>query len=177
MRFRLLIAVVLMTGLAAFATTVVPMSIERLTAESSNIVYARALDHSSQWNPEHTRIFTFTRFQVLRSLKGSTPSVITVKQLGGHADGYTMKVAGVRYWSNGEEAVLFLQKSPESTFAVTGLMQGNFRVARLSSGAVVVSNGVPEAKEVVGTGQVSPYRGSQLTLQELERRVNKAVAQ
>lgn len=176
MRLRLLIAFGLLVGVAAIATTVIPISVEKLVAESSNVVYARALEHSSSWNPERTRIFTYTRFQVVQNWKGSAPSVITVRQLGGHADGYNMKVAGLRHWNNGDEAVLFLQPSSDASgnFAVTGLMQGDFRIAHLASGKTVVSNGVPEAKEVSASGEVRAYEGAQMTLDQLERRVKAA---
>lgn len=179
MRHRSALALILFLAAAAAATTVIPMSIERLTARSTHVVYAHALEHHAAWNADHTRIFTFTRFQVVQSLKGSAPATIVVKQLGGHAGGYTMKVAGVRYWQNSEDAVLFLQPttSGDGTFRVTGLMQGDFRVAHVPSGNVVVSNGVPETKDVAASGEVQAYRGSQMTLQELEQRVKKAVGQ
>lgn len=176
MRLHRLTLLVLLVGVAALATTVIPMSVEKLTIESPNIVYARALDHSSSWNPEHTRIFTYTHFEVMQRWKGTTPNIITVRQLGGHADGYNMRVAGVRYWNNGEEAVLFLQPSPapDYSYAVTGLMQGDFRVAHLASGQTVVSNGVPEVKELAAGGKVLQYEGSRMTLERLAQRV-KAV--
>ena len=170
---------ILLLAVAAAATTIIPMSVERLAAQSSHVVYARALEHHSAWNTDHTRIFTFTQFEVMQSLKGNAPATILVKQLGGHAGGYNMKVAGVRYWQNGEDAVLFLQPTTPSdgTYRVTGLMQGDFRIAQSQSGKVVVSNGVPEAKEVSGSGEVQAYRGSQMTLRELEARVRQAVGQ
>ena len=177
MRRGPLVLMIFLLAVAAAATTVIPMSVERLATQSSHIVYARALGHHSAWNADHTRIFTYTQFQVMQTLKGNTPATIVVKQLGGHAGGYNMKVAGVRYWQNGEDAVLFLQPTAPSdgTYRVTGLMQGNFRATQTSSGKVVVSNGVPEAKEVAASGEVQAYRGSQMTLQELERRVRQAV--
>jgi hypothetical protein len=171
-RTRLLFAIVLISA-GCFATTVIPMSVERLTTQSTHVVFARALDHRSAWNPDHTRIFTYTRFQVMQTLKGNPTSLITVKQLGGHADGYNMKVAGVRYFANGEDAVLFLQKASDSTFSVTGLMQGDFRLGRQSNGEVVVSNGVPDAKELAATGEVQQYHGARMSLEELRQRVIK----
>lgn len=177
MKLRLLSALGFLVSIAAIATTVIPMSVERLTRESSNVVYVRAVDHSSSWNPEHTRIFTYTHFLVLQKWKGNTAATITVRQLGGHADGYTMKVAGVRYWNNGEDAVLFLQPSAveDGSFGITGLMQGDFRVAHLASGQTMVSNGVPEAKELSGRGEVRRYQGATLTLSQLERRVKASM--
>src|SRR4051794_15829454 len=102
---RAILALVFIS-LTAFATTVVPASIERLTAESTHVALARALDSRSVWDASHSRIYTLTRFQPVRLMKGSLPTTFTVKKLGGHADGYTMKVAGVRGWQIGENAVL-----------------------------------------------------------------------
>ncbi len=177
MRHSFLVAALFVLGTAAIATTVIPRTVEQLTASSTHVVRARAVDHHSEWNADHTRIFTYTRFLVLQSFKGDAPSTITVKQLGGHAGGYNMKVAGVRYWQNGEQAVLFLQSDADATFAVTGLMQGDFRLDDNGSGEIVVSNGVPEANELEATGEVRAYRGSRMTLRQLQERVIKAAQQ
>lgn len=173
-----LFAILSLAAIAAFATTVIPLSVERLAAESSNVLLARAVDYRSNWNADHTRIYTYTRFQAVRTMKGSLPTNFTVKQLGGSADGYTMKVAGVRGWQPGEDAVLFLRPSSDNdgTFVVTGLMQGDFRLQRQPSGEVFVSNGMHGASQLDTSGTVTQYQGSRLTLRELERRV-KAGAQ
>lgn len=171
---------IMLSAAAAIATTVVAVSVERLAQSSSAVVLARAIDARSEWNAEHTRIYTYTRFQVSRHIKGQTAGVVTVKQLGGKAGGYTQKVAGVRGWNPGDEAVLFLHASPESdgTLVVTGLMQGDFAVRRSPSGEVTVSNGAPGVTAFdAQAGQVNEYRGTRMTLQELETRVQKAVQQ
>ena len=166
------------TGLAS-ATTIIPVSVERLTGESSHVVEGRALSSWSQWNPQHSLIFTFTKFEVSRTLKGQAPSTIIVKQIGGSAEGYTQKVAGVRHWREGDQAVLFLHPSPsgDGTLEVTGLMQGNFRIHATSSGTTV-SNGVSGVISYDSESQATgPYQGSGMRLDELESRVQKAVNQ
>jgi len=173
---RAILALVFIS-LTAFATTVVPACIERLTAESTHVALARALDSRSVWDASHSRIYTLTRFQPVRLMKGSLQATFTVKRLGGHADGYTMKVAGVRGWQTGENAVLFLQPDNDGSYIVTGLMQGDFRIARQSSGDLTVSNGVQDAKQLESNGRISEFRGSRLTLSELEQRVRKAAGQ
>src|SRR3954465_3004164 len=107
---------------ALVATTIVPMSVEKLTANSTDVVEAPAIDARLSWDADRTKIYTYTRFEVRRTLKGTAPNVITVKQMGGHADGYTQKVSGVRHWQPGDEAVLFLQPSTanDGTLIVTG---------------------------------------------------------
>jgi hypothetical protein len=160
------------------ATTVVPMGVEALTRASTQIVEARAIQSSAQWNPEHTLIFTYTRFEVSRTLKGEAPKAILVRQLGGTVDGITQKVAGVRHWRPGEEAVLFLQPStlPDGALVVSGLMQGNFLVSRTPDGQAFVSNGMPEAFQTqAASGEVTSFRGSTMRLDELESRIQKAV--
>jgi len=153
------------------------MGVETLTRMSTNVVEGRAVDSTSQWNPEHTFIFTYTHFEVRRALKGQAPNTIMVRQIGGTVDGITQKVAGVRQWRQGEEAVLFLQPSslPDGALVVTGLMQGNFQMRRTPAGQTYVSNGMPEAFEYqAATGGVSSYRGNTMRLEELESRIQKA---
>jgi len=166
--------------LVSLATTVIPLSVENLTQVSSHVVEGRAISSSTKWNPAHTVIFTYTKFQVTRTLKGTAPSTITVRQLGGSLDGMTEKVPGVRHWKLGEHAVLFLRPSDvqDGSMEVTGLIQGNFLVYRGPAGESLVSNGTPETSAYqVSTSQITSYRGSSMRLQEIEARVQKAVQQ
>lgn len=173
---KLLIAIMLL-ALPLAATTVTPMSIERLTQASTHVVMGQAGESWSEWNPQHTQIFTYTRFQVSKTLKGSSASSMVVKQMGGRADGYEQKVAGVRQLQSGEHAVLFVHPSQtaDGTMVVTGLMQGNFHVIESSKGETTVSN------DVVGVNQYSPengtmqhYSGARMPLQKLEVLVRSA---
>lgn len=160
------------------ATTIIPVSVERLTTESSQVVEARVVSAESRWNPQHTLIFTYTKIQVTKTLKGNEQQAMVVKQIGGSAEGYTQKVAGVRYARPGEQAVLFLRPSlgGDGTYEITGLMQGNFAMRRLSSGETVVSNGVPGVS-AYQQGSTSEYSGTRMQLTELETRVQKATQQ
>jgi hypothetical protein len=160
------------------------MSVERLTQISSHVMVAHAVKTWSAWNPQHTMINTYTQFAVDSWLKGQGQSTVTVKQPGGSSEGYTQHVAGVKPWSAGESAVLFLQRAPsnDGTFVVTGLVQGNFRVRRSASGEVIADNGVPGSggSEPIDSynsaaKSVAPYSGSRIQLDELERRVRAAV--
>jgi hypothetical protein len=177
MKTRRFLLAVAFISITAFATTVIPASIEHLTAESTHVVLARAIDNSSVWDASHSRIYTLTRFQSVRTMKGTVPATFTVKRLGGHLDGYNMKVAGVRGWQVGENAVLFLQPDVDGSYFVTGLMQGDFRIKRSPSGVLTVSNGVHGTHQLETNGQISEFQGARMTLTELEQRVRKAAAQ
>src|SRR5438105_614935 len=170
---RFLCAMVL--ALPSSATTIVPMSVEKLTNASTKVVVAEATDSWTEWNADHTLIFTITRFTVNQSLKGSADQTVTVRQMGGRAEHFEQKVAGVRHWVSGDQAVLFLRPSEvgDGTMAVTGLMQGDFRVME-TAGKVVVSNGVAGVHAFDPSNKsISEYSGTQMTLDDLKSRVKK----
>lgn len=176
-KVAILLALLVALAMVSSATTVVPMSIERLTAASEHVLEARAIQTWSQWDASHSMIFTYTRFQVLRALKGSAAQTVVVKQMGGRATGYVMKVAGVRHWRPGDEAVLFLRRSQtgDGTLVVTGLLQGNFRIERTGTESTV-SNGASGARRFDPESKsVAPFQGKRMTLSELESQVQKAV--
>ncbi len=170
---------IMLAALAAVAsaTTVRPASVERLSQLASVVIEARATRSWTEWNAQHTAIYTYTEFQVARALKGQPGQTVVVRQRGGEKDGLRQVLFGVRHFQPGEDAVLFLQPAENASGAlqVVDLMQGNFRVSRTTSGAASVSNGVPGVKELSDNGQLRTYTGMRMTLQELETRVRKAV--
>ncbi len=171
----------LIFGLAGltWATTIRPMSVDRLTQLASAIVEAQATQTWSQWNAEHTQIYTYTRLTVTRTLKGQQTSSILVKQIGGTVGQIKEVAYGVRHFQPGDHAFLFLEPSAENdgTMRIVGLMQGNFIIYKTQAGETKVSNGVPNVTVQSTSGQLTPYTGSHLSLNELETRVTKAVNQ
>jgi hypothetical protein len=178
--FVFIFAIVVLVITQGRATTIRPMSVEQMTQVASSVVEAHALNSWSAWNAQHTIIYTYTRVQVVNTLKGSPESYMLVKQIGGAAEGYAQQVAGVRHLQPGEDAVLFLYQnnSEPGTHVIVGLMQGQFRASRTKSGQVLVSNGVPGAEQLrYGSKQVTVYQGSAMTLTELESRVRRTLHQ
>ncbi len=177
MKRFVVIAFLLLVSCFASATMVKPMSVEELSTAATHIVEGQAVDSWTSWNATHTRIYTFTRVKVSRSLKGPAADTVVIKQVGGSAGGYTQHVAGVQPMQTGEQALLFLRPSQnaDGTMVIVGLMQGHFRVARDSqTGNTVVSNGVMGAEELSGN-KAQAYRGNTLTLSQMEARIRKAV--
>ena len=178
-RVQALLGFVVLAAIAT-ATTVVPMSVERLTSISSHVVEGKAVQTWSAWDPSHAMILTYTKFQVQRALKGQPGGVVVVKQLGGRVGAMTQKVAGIHHWQPGEEALLFLRPgmARDGTLVVTGTIQGNFLVRVAEDGTRIASNGMPEVSAYsASTGAVSPFRGNRMALKDLESRVLKAVQQ
>ncbi len=160
----------------SFATTVVPMSIERLTDASSHVVEVVAGESYSQWNLSHTQIFTYTKFHVTRALKGTAPTTIMVKQMGGRAEGYEQKVAGIRQFKNGEQAVLFVHPSRanDGTAVITGFIQGDFNITS-EKGEATVSNGMSNVEQV-SNGSIGHYAHPHMRLSQLENIVHARVS-
>ena len=163
-------------ALAARERRTLAVEAQGTQADGDEVVEARAVRSWSAWNPQRTIIYTFTDFNVTSRLKGASPDVITVKQMGGHADGLIQTIAGLRYFQDGEEALLFLRRSAmnDGTRVIVGLMQGNFRVWTARTGHRMASNGVPHVNAVEGS-QVRTYGGTSLELDAIEARVRKAV--
>ena len=176
MRSRALCLLLPLLALLADATTIVPMTVERLARASTAVVLAESADSWTEWDPSHQLIYTITRFRVERSLKGEAGGEIFVKQLGGVNGGYQQKVAGVRHFRSGERRVLFLHsaESRDGRYVVTGLMQGNFAV-KSAAADPVVSNGINGVEAFdPQTRQVKAFRGSAMRLSQLEARVKRA---
>lgn len=175
---RLFVLLAMLMAMAASATTVKPMTIEELTAAAPLVVEGQAAESWSAWNAQHSLIYTFTRVRVTKTLKGVPEETVLLKQMGGSANGYTQRVAGVNAMKPGDLSVLFLRPSEanDGTMVIVGLMQGNFRIAReATTGSTVVNNGVNDVHQSSTQG-VTRYRGAKMTLRQLEARVQKAAA-
>jgi hypothetical protein len=175
MRLRALVCVAMMLGTLA-ATTIEPMSVERLAQESSLIVRGRAGESRVEWDEAGTLMYTYTRVAVAQTWKGAAVESVVVKQPGGSDGRYTQRVSGVRYFRAGEESVLFLKPSAaDESYVVAGLMQGNFRV-RQANGEAIASNGVSGVRAFDRASGVSrEYRGARMTVAELESRVRRTL--
>jgi|GEM_PF-1293596 len=116
----------------ASATVAVRATVESLTSQAQLVILGRV---TSQWSPKERgpqgQIYTRSAVEVSESWKGTAPGVITVQQLGGTVDGFTLSVAGSPQLTVGEEVVLFLTKGagPEAMYHVLSLAQGVYHVS------------------------------------------------
>ena len=116
--------------LPAQASIVLKMSDQQLAQGATSIVHGKVVNKTSKWDKKHRRIYTFVTLSVLTMVKGkATQQEIVVRQLGGEASRYGMRVPGTARFSLGEEVLVFLQK--KATLAqpmVMGMAWGKFRV-------------------------------------------------
>ncbi len=135
MKIRVLVLAAILGGALApraRATTLVRLSLEQLTEASSAIVRGRVLSQESRWNPQHTRIVTFTALAVAETMKGAPPSTVVVEQLGGTVGNVRVHVSGTVHFHPETDYVLFLEPagSDTSKFLLVGMIQGAYRVYR-----------------------------------------------
>ncbi len=118
----------LFLGAAAGATTLRRMSLDELTEASAAVVRARCVSNESRW--ADGRIWTFTEFEVVESLKGSVPARVQVRLVGGRVGSLHSIVEGAPRFAAGEEAYLFLAPTAMGDWTVTGWTLGTFRLQR-----------------------------------------------
>ena len=140
----------------ASATTVQKFSISDLAKKSETIALARVDDVSSRWDDNHKEIYTFISLKVLDGVKGSRKNdVLTIRQIGGSAEGKISVVPGMPTFAKGEEVVVFLSPKDRAGYPwVMGLQQGKYTVSMDANGFKQVRNDVDGLKTMSLGGAV-----------------------
>ncbi len=100
----------------AHATVVVPLSLAEQVDRSDLIVRATVGARHSAYVPERGAILTWTTLQVTEVLKGQSPRTLTLRQMGGSADGMVQRVPGDAELATGQDVVLFLHREGDTVF-------------------------------------------------------------
>lgn len=117
--------------LAAAAAAVAPrMTAEELVTQSEVIVRGHVTRSWTAWDSKHKYIWTHYEVAVAEMLRGPLAPTITVSEPGGSLDGVNMQTSGTLPFASGEDAVLFLYRTPIGYWRVVGGPQGKFTVNR-----------------------------------------------
>lgn len=130
--FLVLVPVVLAPA-SSRALTLAPMSLAEMTAAAETVVRVRCIDRTTTKNDDGA-IESVVRFEVLEAAKGEPGDVVEVRQLGGSHGGTRMVVPGAPLSEEGDEAVLFLERSPAGQLRVVGMALGYLPVVPASPG-------------------------------------------
>jgi len=122
----------LFTAAPASATTLVRMSLDQLAEASTEIVRAHVVSQQTAWNPQHTRIYTYTTLALDQTYKGDPPSFPVLQQPGGTVGKTRVFVAGTVQFHTQTGYLLFLERSSSdsSKFLLVGMVQGAYRIYR-----------------------------------------------
>lgn len=175
-----LLAVALLIGLPAAATTMLRIDLPELAQGSDTVVHGTVRRTESRWSSDKRRIVTDVEVEVTEALKGQAGSTVLVVQPGGRVGDVGQVVHGLASFSEGEEVVVFLERRGTSAFRVMGMAQGKYQVRRSADGRSVLA--VPENTGDAllldpSTRQPSTTAQRTLTLDELKAAIKTALQQ
>jgi hypothetical protein len=137
-----LFVVVLVCSQQAAATSVLPVSLQRMATAAELIFHGRAISNEVMLDEASGRVATFTTFEIIELVKGEAGPTHTIKQIGGQLPGSNIRqvIHGVPRFTVGEEYVVFLPKASSLGFSSpVGLAQGKFSILKLNGESVVSS--------------------------------------
>jgi len=156
-----LILFLLFFSLQAAATSVLPVSLQRMATTAEIIFHGTAISNEVRLDQASGRVATYTRFKVIETIKGNPGASHTIKQIGGQLPGSNVRqvIHGVPQFAIGQEYVIFLPMTSSLGFASPiGLSQGKFNI-RKQNGDSLVSNGRPLTALMKTTPQQAPPDG------------------
>jgi hypothetical protein len=159
----------------ASATTLIRMDLKVLAHSAELIVRARCAGSETRW--ETGAIWTFDDFEVLETFKGAPPRILRVRLPGGRVGHLETRIEGVPHFSQGEEAVLFVEQTSAGDYGVTSWAQGAFRIHRetVSGEARITQDTSRFAVFDPGTRQFSPAGIRDLPLSDFRRQLAEAL--
>lgn len=110
----------------ANATTLARLSLDQLASGSDAVARVHIVSEESRW--EGSSIWTLATATVVESMKGDLPSEIVIRVPGGRVGHLISTVEGTPKFHVGDDAVVFLQRSPAGDFSVAGWVEGTFRI-------------------------------------------------
>lgn len=178
-RVRFFVASVsLACAVPAFASVILPMTLDELIDRADAIVHGKVVAQDSAW--EGGRIVTRSRVKLEGALKGAPGSQVVLRTQGGVVDGIGQKVYGEPSFAVGEEVVVF-GRHIGAELRPVGMAQGKFRVV-LDAGvtrAVQDLAGLAFARRAPASGaplQIDHADGARPTLSALFSRIAERVA-
>ena len=128
--FHLLVGLLLLGAIPAWATTVIEHSFSSLVHEADTIVYGTVTEVAAEWDAQRNAPFTFIRLTDLTILKGDpTRTELTLEFFGGPTpDGTHIQIAGLPPFTVGDRTVVFVVGNGTVLTPLVDLWQGAYRV-------------------------------------------------
>lgn len=129
---RLAFIGLLLLPASASAVVLEPLSLEEMVDIADAIVVGHVVSRTSRYDspPRENRIVTDVVVVVEQTLKGEPGSFVVVTVPGGVVDGKGQMVPGGPVLKEGEEVVLFLNRTDGFSRTIVGFSQGLFLVYR-----------------------------------------------
>ena len=112
------------------ASTIRYLPLDQMAVRADQIFTGEVVGIASQLNARRTGIHTFVTIEVDEYLKGGRRRLLTLRILGGEAEGYRLVVPGSPVFHLGEEVLVFSDGGAGRIPAVLGMAAGKFTVSR-----------------------------------------------
>jgi hypothetical protein len=159
----------------AEAAVSIAYSLPELLHLSTQVAVVRATEKHSQW--EHVagskRIVTYTRLAIVESVVGRNGKAksLWVRTLGGAVGRIGQQVAGEARFRLNKESLVFLTRSTDKRWLVTGMAQGHFPVVPSKSKAKGKDGSGAKAKRQLAPspslGVILRRKGPSISAQEV----------
>jgi hypothetical protein len=172
--------VAILFAASASATTLVRMSLDQLAEASTEIIRGHVVSQQTLWNPQHTRIYTYTTLALDQTYKGNPPSFPVVQQPGGTIGKVRVFVAGTVQFHAQASYMLFLERSgaDSSKFLLVGMMQGAYRIyqdAKTQEERLILPLGsLPRGTPASGAGSI--ITGQAVPVRQFQRDVSASLS-
>lgn len=123
-----LLFVVMAGGLEG--STVQRLTLGEMAVRADQIFTGEVVGIASQLNARRTGIHTFVTIEVDEYLKGGRRNLLTLRFLGGEAEGYRLVVPGSPVFHLGEEVLVFSEGGAGRIPTVLGMAAGKFTMDR-----------------------------------------------
>ena len=143
-----MLLILLLCSLQAAATSVLPVSLQRMATTAAIIFHGTAISNEVKLDQTSGRVATYTTFKVNEVIKGDPGTTHTIKQIGGQLPGSNVRqlIHGVPQFAINQEYVIFLPEASSMGFASPiGLSQGKFDIRKLNGETMVSSGRAPVA--------------------------------
>jgi len=147
----------LLLSAPTFATSLLPVSLERMSKNAALIFYGTAINNEVKVDEVSGLVATLTAFEVIELIKGDTGNTHTIKQIGGQLAGSEIvhRIHGVPKFTIGKKYVVFMPQESSLGFASPlGLSQGRFVVSE-QNGISTVNRGRAIPANLAATSNAS----------------------
>jgi hypothetical protein len=141
-RFLILCFLALAALGRAWATTVLPLTLDDIVGTANVAFEATCIENRIEHDPQTNLIVTYTTFAVHDVIKGEVGATYTIKQVGGEMPGrdVAFKMHGIPTFTQGQDYIVFLPPASSAGFSSpVGLSQGRFTLEHGTAGARVAN--------------------------------------
>ena len=128
----------------AISSTFISADVSMLSRASEAVIQGRVVDVRSDWNDDHSMIFTHVTLHVTRTLKGIHRNAVIIRVPGGTVGDLTTVMVGAPRFTVKQEVVVFLAPWDDGVAGVMGYEQGLSEVRRDARGNARLGGGAAD---------------------------------